>query len=505
MNKPLTSLEFQAIGHQVIDRLAGFLDTIDDISVTPVEDPEKVQQLLGSGHLPQEGSSAETLLEDTIHLLINHSLFNGHPRFMGYITSSALPIGALSDLIAAAINQNVGAWKLSPMASEIERQTIKWIAEFIGYDPDCGGLFVSGGNMANFVGLLTARKSKSKGNIQEVGLRGVAEPMVVYASEETHTWIQKAMDLFGFGTHAIRWITTNERREMDVQALQEAIQLDKQHGLHPFLVIGTAGSVSLGVIDPLDRISEVCRQHDLWLHVDGAYGAPAAGLSTAPESLKALGLADSVALDPHKWLYSALEVGCVLVKDARRLLETFSHHPDYYEFGMEGKEINYHEYGLQNSRGFRALKVWLSFRLLGKQGFIKLIEKDIQLSRRLVEKMSRYPVIKPFMNNLSITTFSYVPEHIQGKEDHHMVYLNELNKKILMAVQNSGDAFISNAVVKNRYLLRACLVNFRTREQDLDVLLDLVRTLGEKLEREMPCEPFINPAESQRTEKPQRT
>ena len=201
------------------------------------------------------------------------------------------------------------------------------------------------------------------------------------------------------------------------------------------------------------------------MHVDGAYGAPAAGLNNAPEQLKALRLADSVALDPHKWLYSALEVGCVLVKDGRRLIETFSHHPDYYEFGMEGQEINYYEYGLQNSRGFRALKVWLSFRLLGKNGFIKLIEKDIRLSRLLVEKMSSYPAMVPYMNNLSITTFSYIPAHIQGNEEPHLDYLNELNKKILLAVQNSGEAFISNAMVNDRYLLRACLVNFEKQKR----------------------------------------
>jgi len=482
MNEHLSPQEFQVIGHQIINRLSRFLDTINNLPVTPAENPEQVQQILGSGNLPIEGSPPEKLLITTIENLINHSLFNGHPRFMGYITSSALPIGALADLIAATINQNTGAWQLSPIASEIERQTIKWIAEFIGYDTSCGGILLSGGNMANFVGLLTARRSKADTNIQKAGLRSLPKQMVIYTSEETHTWIHKAMDLFGFGTDAIHWISTNEKREMDVHVLQETIIQDKKDGFHPFLVIGTAGSVSLGVVDPLEKISEICRVHDLWFHVDGAYGGPAAGLENAPEHLKDLALADSVALDPHKWFYSALEVGCVLVKDARIMMETFSHHPDYYEFGMESQEINYYEYGLQNSRGFRALKVWLSFQILGKKGFINLIEKDIQLSRLLVEKMSRYPTILPFMNNLSITTFSYVPLHIQGSEEKHLEYLNELNKKILQDIQKSGEAFISNALVKGRYLLRTCLVNFRTKEADLDILLDLITKFGAEVE-----------------------
>ena len=483
MNEHLSPQEFQMLGHQIINRLSRFLDTIENKPITPAENPEEVQQVLKSVDLPIEGSPPEKLIISTIENLINHSLFNGHPRFMGYITSAALPIGALADLIASTLNQNTGAWQLSPMASEIERQTIKWIAEFIGYDTGCGGILMSGGNMANFVGLLTARKSKGNADIQKTGLNSASQKMLMYASEETHTWIQKAADLFGFGTDAIRWISTNKGREMDVQLLEETIIRDKKDGGHPFLVIGTAGSVSLGVVDPLDKISSICKRHDLWFHVDGAYGAPAACLENAPKQLKALHLADSVALDPHKWLYSALEVGCVLVKDPRMMIETFSHHPDYYEFGMEGKEINYYEYGFQNSRGFRALKVWLSFQLLGKNGFINLIEKDIHLSRLLVEKMSMYPAIIPFMNSLSITTFSYIPEHIQGKEEDHQDYLNDLNKKILQEVQQSGEAFISNAMINGKYLLRACLVNFRTREEDLDILLDLISKIGKTFER----------------------
>jgi len=478
MNEYLSPKEFQILGNQIVNRLSRFLETIENNPITLAENPEELQQVVKSGELPTEGNPPEKLIINTLENLIKHSLFNGHPRFMGYITSAALPIGALADLIASTLNQNTGAWQLSPMASEIERQTIKWIAEFIGYDTSCGGILTSGGNMANFIGLLTARKSKGDPAIQKSGLNSASKKMLMYASEETHTWIQKGADVFGFGTDSIRWISTNKGREMDVQLLEETIIRDKKDGGHPFLVIGTAGSVSLGVVDPLDKISNICKRHDLWFHVDGAYGAPAAGLENAPKQLKSLHLADSVALDPHKWFYSALEVGCVLVKDARLMLETFSHHPDYYEFDMEGKEINYYEYGLQNSRGFRALKIWLSFQLLGRNGFIKLIEKDIHLSRLLVEKMSRYPNLIPYMNSLSITTFIYVPKQIQGKEEDHQDYLNDLNKQILQEVQKSGEAFISNAMINGKYLLRACLVNFRTREEDLDILLDLVDKFG---------------------------
>ena len=184
MNEHLSPQEFQILGHQIINRLSRFLETIENKPITPAENPEEVQQVLKSGDLPLEGSPPEKLIISTIENLINHSLFNGHPRFMGYITSAALPIGALADLIASTLNQNTGAWQLSPLASEIERQTIKWIAEFIGYDKGCGGILMSGGNMANFVGLLTARKSKGNPDIQKTGLNSVSQRMLMYASED---------------------------------------------------------------------------------------------------------------------------------------------------------------------------------------------------------------------------------------------------------------------------------------------------------------------------------
>ena len=320
------------------------------------------------------------LLERTARLLFEHSLFNAHPRFFGYITAAPAPIGVLGDFLAAAVNANVGAWTLSPAATEIESQTVRWIASLIGYPVDCGGLLVSGGNMANIVCFLAARAAKARWNVRERGVIGDAgQRLRVYGSAETHTWIQKAADIGGLGTDSIRWIPTDSSLRMNVAALRRQIEADKAAGDVPCMVVGTAGSVSTGAIDPLPDISAVCQEHDVWFHVDGAYGGFAAAVPDAPDDLRALSAADSVAVDPHKWLYAPLEAGCALVREPGLLRAAFAYHPPYYHFDEQA--TNYVDYGPQNSRGFRALKVWLALRHVGAAGYRTMIAEDIRLSR----------------------------------------------------------------------------------------------------------------------------
>ena len=279
----MSAEEFRRLGYQAVDRIAEFLDSLPERPVSPGSSPATVRDALGDSELPEQGTSPARLLDEAAELLFAHSVFNGHPRFWGYITSSAAPIGALGDMLAASVNPNVGAWWLSPMASEIEAQTIGWIAEMIGYSADCGGLLVSGGNMANFVGFLAARRAKAPWDIRVEGCGGAGRSLRLYASRETHTWVQKAADLFGLGgTDAICWIETDAAQRMHVAALERHIGEDRQAGHLPFLVVGTAGSVSTGAVDPLSEIAALCRQYDLWFHVDGAYGAVAAILPEAP-------------------------------------------------------------------------------------------------------------------------------------------------------------------------------------------------------------------------------
>jgi glutamate/tyrosine decarboxylase-like PLP-dependent enzyme len=341
--------------------------------------------------------------------------------------------------------------------------------------------------MANFVGLLAARQVKTAWNLKAEGQAGGDQPMTAYVSKETHTWIDKAAELFGLGANAVRWIDTDAHQQMDVAALEQQIIADRAAGRRPFLVVGTAGTTATGAIDPLAAMAAICRKYNLWFHVDGAYGAPAAALPDASPQLLGLREADSIALDPHKWLYSPLEAGCALVRDPNHLLATFSHHPTYYNFnGSEGDPpINYHEFGLQNSRGFRALKVWLALRQVGRTGYVQMIGDDIRLAQALSASIRLYPELQAVTQNLSITTFRFVPPDLRGEPTLVEPYLNQLNAEILNRLQKGGEAFVSNAVVGGQYLLRACIVNFRTTLADVEALPEIVIRLGRQVDAEL--------------------
>lgn len=481
----LTPDEFRAIGHELVDRVADFLGTLRDRPVAPNAMPRDMRAIMGtSDAAPARGADAALVARHAATLLLDNSTLNGHPRFFGYITASATPIGALADLLAAGVNPNCGAWALSPMASEIERQAVKWVADLIGFPTTCGGLFVSGGNMANMVCLIAAIRAQAGWDVRAGGVRA-GQPLRVYASSEVHTWLQKGLDLCGLGTQALCAVPVDATQAMDVGALARLIAEDRAAGSIPAVVVGTAGSVSTGAIDPLAAISALCARERIWFHVDGAYGAPAAMLPEAPAALKALSLADSVAVDPHKWLYAPLEAGCALVRDPERLHDAFVFHPPYYHFPSDAEDpkTNFHEWGPQNSRGFRALKVWMSIRQIGRQGYERMIRDDIALARELFDLAASHDELEAFTHSLSIATFRYVPPRLRLRAEEPEVRekLNALNAAILDRMQKDGVVYVSNAIVAGRYALRPCIVNFRTTSADVRAVIDQAVATGRAL------------------------
>lgn len=471
--------EFRKLGYQLTDTIAELLDGMEDRKVTSGLDPIKIRELLNSdASLEENGTDTETLIKTASALLKDHSLFNGHPRFWGYITSSPAPLGILADYLASAINPNVGGWTLSPVATEIELQSIKWIGELIHYDAG-NGVLVSGGNMANFVGFLAGTRAKMGQGIRQEGVQN-RKPRF-YCSAETHTWIQKAADLFGFGTDSTVWVPTDDDQRMRVADLESLIEEDKSKGFEPVMVIGTAGSVGTGAIDPLHDIADVCKKHNLWYHIDGAYGGFAACLTERFPDMTAFNKADSVAVDPHKWMYAPLEAGCTLVKDPKTLPDTFSYHPPYYHFGVEA--VNFVDNGFQNSRGFRALKVWMLLQQVGRTGYQEMIGEDCDLAQYLFDSLPEYAELERYTHHLSITTFRFVPSELKessGTEESRE-YLNELNKKIQATLEQNGDFFVSNAVINGDYVLRMCIVNFRTSKEDIEALPSRIVELGKEL------------------------
>jgi glutamate/tyrosine decarboxylase-like PLP-dependent enzyme len=404
---------------------------------------------------------------------------------MGYITAPPAPIGILGDFIASALNPNVGSWRLAPAASEIEAAVVRWIAQLIGYPAGSGGLLVSGGNMANFACFFAARAARAPWDVRASGVAaGNGRSLRVYCSAETHTWIQKAADLSGIGTSAIRWIPVDDHQRMQVDALTQQIDQDLAAGDVPFMVVGTAGTVSTGAVDPLPDLADICQARGLWFHVDGAYGGFAAASAEAPADLRALARADSVAVDPHKWLYAPLEAGCALVRNPDHLRDAFAYHPPYYHFDEHA--MNFVDFGMQNSRGFRALKVWLMLQQAGIAGYRDAITGDIRLAGRLADAVAAHPQLELITRNLSIATFRFVPDDLDGtaRDADTSAYLDRLNQALLDRLQREGRAFVSNAVVGGRYVLRACIVNFHTAEADADALPEIVAEVGRTIDRE---------------------
>ncbi len=481
----MTGAEFRQHGYALVDSLASFLDNIMERQVTTGELPTAIQHLLGTAGLPENGQDASILLKRATELLVNHSLLNGHPKFFGYITGAGAPIGALGDLLAATINPNVGANILSPMATAIEKQTVKWLVELIGLPAHYGGILVSGGNMANFTAFLAARTAKAPKNLKEDGLKQLHAELVIYCSKTTHTWIEKAAVLFGHGTKSIRWIPADDTNKMDNRLLEQAINEDIKAGKQPFIVVGTAGDVSTGAVDDMKGIAIICKKYNCWFHIDGAYGIPAAVVPDQQRLFEGITDADSIAMDPHKWLYSPLEAGCTLVKDPNHLPDTYSSHPVYYNFGNHEEALtqNYYEYGFQNSRGFLALKVWLMLQQVGKQGYIEMIGEDIRLSRLLFKLANEHPELEAMTQNLSIATFRYVPEDLKNETGQADTYLNKLNESLCNQLQEKGEVFLSNAMVNDKYCLRGCIVNFRTSEQDINEIIGIVAREGKKTDQ----------------------
>ena len=468
--------EFKQTGYPLIDQIADFIDNICRKPVTTSASSAQLAAIVGQHSLPEYGNTPKEIVERASNLLFNYSLLNGHPKFLGYITSSAAPIGALADLLAAAVNPNVGAYILSPVATAIEKQVVKWLGEFIAVPACFDGILVSGGNMANFTAFFAAINAKIPERKKQ-GISGSAKRSMIYCSRTTHTWIEKAAALSGLGTDSIRWISADSDNRMDLTLLEKAIKEDIENNLQPIMVIGTAGDVSTGAVDDLKTIAAICKRYDCWFHVDGAYGIPAAVVPEQRRLFEGMADADSIALDPHKWLYAPLEAGCTLVKDPNHLIQTYSSHPVYFNFNndAEPEARNFYEYGFQNSRGFKALKVWMLLQQAGRQGYIEMISTDIKLAGLLFQLASQHSELQAVTHNLSITTLRYCPP------GYPEIDLNQLNELLLNDLQSRGEVFLSNAVIGDKYCLRACIVNFRTSEKDIEEIVEIIVHSGRRV------------------------
>lgn len=437
--------------------------------------------------VPDDPMPPEDLLGYLHDVVFDWSGYAGSPRFMAYISGAGTVPGAAADLLAAGLNANLGGWQLSPAASEIELHLTRWFArELFALPEGSGGLITSGGAMANFVGLKIARDQGAGWNVRTRGLARHA-PLSLYMSTETHVVSERAADMLGIGTEAVRMIPVDEGCRIRVDELRTAVTRDREAGLVPFAVVGSAGTVATGAVDPFADLADVCAAEGLWLHVDAAYGGPAMLAEDLRPLFAGIERADSIAFDPHKWLYTPHSGGCVVVRNMAHLKESFDVDPSYVhqDKGYTQHGIDLGRHGPQFSRGFWALKVWVSLLAHGRAAYARRISHDAELARylgALVQERPDFELCAPV--GLSICCFRYVPPDLPGgpgRDD----YLDRLNARLMTDIQLDGRVYVSNAVLDGRFSLRACIVNFRTEAGDVEAVLEVAAELGARLDAEL--------------------
>ena len=464
--------EFRRTGHALVDTIGDYLEGIEGKALFPDVTPAHLDALFDEP-LPREPKPADDLLREIDEKLLPYCVHVSHPGYFGLITPTPTPIGILGDLLASALNQNLALWSIGPSAVALERRTVRWLTDLCGYDARAGGNLTSGGTMANFVGLKLARDRVSGDRAQREGVR---EPCAVYTSEERHVSVDKAVDAVGFGREALRILPTDERFEIRIDALEAAIARDRAEGIRPVCLVGIGGATNTGAVDPLRELRAIADREGMWLHVDAAYGGGMLLSQRRPGVLDGLELADSITIDPHKWFYAPLDAGAILVRDAARLTASFGMKPAYLADEMRESQDRYLYYvhGFEQSRRFRSLKVWLSFKRYGAAEIGRWVDANVDLAERLhglcEESRDFRSAVRPRMSAVCVR---YAPAGLGEPE------ATRLHREVAARIERGGKFWLGTTDLKGRTWFRICPVNFRTRPEHIDLLF-------ETLERECP-------------------
>jgi aromatic-L-amino-acid decarboxylase len=471
MPTDLSPEEFRRLGYRAIDLLAEHLAALPDGPCrTPV--PDAARRALLEQPVPRHGMDADLLLDEVASTIVPYPMGNSSPRFFAWVNSPATPLAVIGELLAAGLNPSVAGGDHA--ATYVEHAALGWMRTLVRFPEQSGGILTSGGSVANLLGLAVMRHVKTGGRVREHGIGGAPSNLVVYTSSEGHSCLQKAIEILGIGHAHLRRIPVDADWRMNVGELERQVAADRAADLTPACVAASAGTVNTGAIDPLGPIGALCQREHLWFHVDAAYGGPAALVPEVAALYDGIDGADSVAIDPHKWMYVPVECGCALVRDPRAMRDTFSLVPPYLRDDTALPWFS--EFGIQQSRGFRALKLWMALRHAGLDGYQRAIAHDIAMARALQERLrlaADFELVSA--GPLSITCFRYSPDRVRGRDEE----VDRLNRRVLDTVQREGRVYLTGTELRQRLALRACIVNFRTQESDLDALIDAVRRAGE--------------------------
>lgn len=464
------------LGHRMIDDLFDYWENIRNEKIwKPI--PQEVKEFLDQP-IPEKGQAPEDVYREFKQNIFPYNKGNVHPRFFAWIQGTGTPLGVLADLLASGMNPNVAIGEHSAMY--VDRQVVNWCKELMNFPSEASGILVSGGSMANITALTVARNSFRDEKIRTQGLKAASAQLVLYCSTETHSCIQKAAEIIGLGTAAVRKIGVNDHFEMKVEELEFQIQGDIEAGLLPFCIVGTSGTVNTGAIDPMDELLAVSRKYGLWFHVDGAYGALARLDPKYADRLKAIEEADSLAFDLHKWLYVPYEVGCTLIRDAKKHRDSFALTPNYLfqeSRGLSGGLDSINNHGFELSRGFKALKIWMSLKEHGREKYAQMIAQNNRQAEYLADLVNMSPDLELMAPvSMSITCFRMIkPGYTENQ-------LGELNRGILLRLQEEGIASPSSTILNGKYTLRIANVNQRTQMGDMDLLVREVLRIGSEIQ-----------------------
>ncbi len=453
------------------DIWAEWLEALPELPVARHARSDEVRAAVGI-EIPASGMGLADLDGHLRDVVFKHSMYPGHPGFLAYVSGSGTVPGAAADLLASAINQNSGGWRLSPAASEIEEHLVQWFARKFGMPAGSTGFIATGGAMANLVGVQLARLKKAGWDVREEGVRGGPQ-LRLYVSTETHVTVDRAAEVAGIGRAGVVHIPVDHDLRMDMAGLRQAIEADIENGMRPIGVVGTAGTTGTGSIDPLAAIADICDEFDLWFHVDAAYGGAAALTEELSPQFLGIERADSLGFDPHKWLYTPIAGACVIVRDPEVLGEAFGLQASYVLEGEEhtgwGRDMAFLSPNF--TRQFSAFKIWVSLLAHGWDAFERRIVHDVELTKYLQSLVEEHPeleLVSP--QRLSIATFRYVPTDLPISDDRES-YLDDLNEKIMYDLEFQGKVYPSNAVVNGTFAIRSCIVNFRTEAEQMETLV----------------------------------
>ncbi|MDZ7716534.1 MAG: aminotransferase class I/II-fold pyridoxal phosphate-dependent enzyme [Balneolaceae bacterium] len=478
MNLDVSSQQFHQWLEQAGKLIEEYYNQKKEQKVFAGKSPEEVMALFEEP-LPERGMQMEDLLDKVRDDVLGSITNSAGPRYYGYITGGGNQAAVLAEMIKASLNQNNLKWHSSPVSTEMERLVMRWVAEFIGYPTGSAGVLLSGGSVANHNCLAVARTIKAPVNVAEEGLYN-CPLLTVYVSEEGHSSFDKGVDMLGIGKKYLRKIPTNDDLQMDTEALEKKILEDKDAGFYPICAIGVAGTTNNGALDDLKAVSRICKKYDLWFHVDAAYGGPAAAVPKVSSYFDGIKEADSVVINPHKWMYVPFEAGGVLVKNPEHLRQTFSTIPDYLKSDKEDRtRTDLMEYNLPLTKEFKSLKVWMTLKTYGAAKIRETIEADIDKATYLVRKVkghSNFEMVAPAP--LSIVCFRYNPGGLDNSA------LDSLNDSIVERIESDGRVFLTGTKIKGISALRVCFINHRTTNEDIDFLVKTVAEIGQKAYRE---------------------